>query len=528
MSSISRYTLLLAISIACLAIIGAPKAHADTPITDFECLEDELGNVKACYRFYRLDLGDGPDDRQWETSRLRAADKVCDLGERCEGQTGFLATIRSEEENEFLRDMALEAQGFRNDPYPPFPADNATVKQCWVGGAKSLAWNKKGDNGGLWGNWITNGFGEIFDSNGGSTFADWANGEPNNVRQIEFYLGWNRFGLARQLEVGLFNDEGAGLNQMYCYIAQFGPWEPGDDVQFFSSPSGTGIQGSGNLEGRLSARSFQCDVTIPERHHWHQKIRIDKLIRNAAKTDAACASLYEQYPRHRPTFLSGLFEPRNEDRRVTFTLVVTENPDGGSSSSSFRGPATMQYPTSSNIDIGGCSRLDGEGTPNERLVHVGSDLSTVTLGRNLDDPGWISKFLFLEDDYCNRPRSKQKFSRVISGIPFVANANNPLVYLPASDARVLSTIRRLLRKGEVDRDFLLELRHMYLAGSRLAQSGKKEGVALLEDALRFVFLHDGYEDPYSMDTANALGDLASEIAPVPKTAWQLRLIPQRW
>ena len=522
MKSFSRYTLVLIIAWAGAAITAAPQAQADTPITDFECLTDESDNILACYRFYRLDESDGPDFQQWETSRVLATGKTCDLGEPCQGQTGFLATILSEEENEFLRDMAIRAQSFMNDPYPPFPADNETVKQCWVGGARSLAWNKVGDNKGVWGEWVTNGFGSIYDTNDGPGFADWGPGEPNNVRNVEYHLGWNRRGLSRELEVGLFNDEGAGLNQMYCYIAQFGPWQPGDDVQIFSSPDGTGPRGSANLEVALTAASFQCDVKIP-RTHRPKDIRIDKLLKKAAKHDAACAALVEQLPAHARTILPWYFEPRNEDRRVTFTLAKIENPDGGSSSDGIGGPVTMEYPTSSNIDLGGCSRVEDEGTANERLVAVDSSRSTVTVGANLDNRNWLARRLFFEDDYCNRPRSKQKFSTVLSGIPFVAVARNPLVYLPAADIRVLATIRSLLRKGEVDRHFLLDLRHRYLAASHLAQNGHVAGVHALEDVLRFVFLHDGYDDPYENASGGPLADLAADIAPVPKIAWQLRL-----
>ena len=117
MNRLSRSTLLLAVTCASFALIGSQEAQADTAITDIECLTDESGETVACYQFFRLDFdGDDPDSRDWAFSKTAAEDQRCDTRTECFGGNGFLATIVDEDQNEFLRQMARDAQHAGNFP----------------------------------------------------------------------------------------------------------------------------------------------------------------------------------------------------------------------------------------------------------------------------------------------------------------------------------------------------------------------------------------------------------------------------
>ena len=507
----TRITLMFSAALVCIPFVWSTTSHADTPLTDIQCLDVEMdGTVEGCYQFYLLDLENGgEDDVDWETSRRLATEKRCPDELPCAGVDGFLATITDSIQNEFLRTMAINEADF--------PDDEESKKEVWIGGFKELS----EDDPDQWGRWVNNA-GRIPDNNHESDFADWADGEPNNAGGNELHLAWNRYGL--QTEEGLFNDEGAGTGQIFAYIVQWGPTLPGVEVPVLSpnipqQPEAVALE---TVEPVLVS-SFSCTVTEPSHRRRYQEVRIDKLI----KTTPGCEELAARLPQHSKIVLQWwqrAFENSLNEGSKDFAVTLIESNDefGQPSSDAYFGPVVSEERAEDfPVDPQSCTVLDEViGSP-----AVAAKRSPISVGVDLADNSYLGRRLTTKTQYCNRPRSIGKFSPVVVVYPVAATAHGKLVYA-SSSLRLRRSILSLHAEGCVDSGFLNHLWDNLVAASQLARRGNPAAIGMLEDLVRFVFdppaeFGDPWTDP---DTGacpnNPFGTIGSETAILPFIAFR--------
>ena len=127
--------------------------------------------------YYELVL----DTLLWDEAKLEAENQTY------LGQQGYLATITSPEEQEFLNSL------------------NPTNIDVWLGASDS-------ESEGIW-KWVVGPeAGQLLSE----TFENWAAGEPNNFQNEDYLIGWWRDGTGQQ-----WND---GANNRYRgYVVEFGP-----------------------------------------------------------------------------------------------------------------------------------------------------------------------------------------------------------------------------------------------------------------------------------------------------------------
>lgn len=513
----TRITLLFSAALICTPLVWSTISHADTPLTEIQCLYVEMdGPLVGCYQFYLLDLekeseDDVIDDVEWETSRRLATEKRCPNDLPCAGVDGFLATITDTTQNEFLRTMAINE--------PDFPDDEESKKEVWIGGFKELS----EDDPDQWGRWVNNAGSIPNNNNDPDYFADWADGEPNNAGGNELHLAWNRYGL--QTEEGLFNDEGAGTGQIFAYIVQWGPTLPGVEVPVLSpnipqQPEAVALE---TVEPVLVS-SFSCTVTEPSHRRRYQEVRIDTLI----KTTPGCEELAARMPQYSKIVLQWwqrAFENslNDESRDFAVTLIESKDESGQPSSEAYFGPVAYEERAEDfPVDPQSCTVLDGA---NAGLA-VAAKSSPISVGVDLADNSFLGRRLTTKTQFCNRPRSIGKFSPIVVVYPVAATTSGRLVYA-SSSLRLRRSILSLHAEGCVNSGFLNHLWDNLVAASQLAQRGNPAAIGMLEDLVRFVFdppaeFGDPWTDPDTSDACpnNPFGTIGSQTAILPFIAFR--------
>ena len=123
------------------------------------------------------------------------------------GKSGHLATITSNEENDFV-----------NSIRDAFVTANGGGPQYWVGGFQT---SKDDEPRGNW-MWV-NGEGSFPGANTGPAFSKWAAGEPNDCGGVEEHLTLGRFANSpgQSFDGSLWNDEGCAPGSIAGYIVEY-------------------------------------------------------------------------------------------------------------------------------------------------------------------------------------------------------------------------------------------------------------------------------------------------------------------
>lgn len=477
----------LGLMATCAMLAGIAHAETAGPIV---C----GGPVGSCYQVFLYDVeGDTEAEIGWEVARASANEKLRD------GVSGRLATITSADEDEFIRQLAVDT--FTATGFPP--------AELWVGGFQSPQGDEPGavEPAGNW-QWI-NGEGLFL-------YTNWDDAEPNDLEGEE-HLGIGRQGFDPD-QYG-WNDEGF-LANIGGYVVEFGAWFPQENAVVF--PPSPQTQLTAVAQEVVQAGTFQqfsCVLTQPV-----NSTATTNLVSEIRKTPG-CAELAARLPleykasllgyqrafativdengvAHANTQVVGTGKQAKLVARFVVTLVLTRDLQGRLADLT-NGVVLSQEEAA--------TKLSAEPTCNTAFVDNSPTTVAVTVSE-LTTSGDQARNLTVT---CNRTRSAVRYSDTLYAYPIrnVSPITSPPAQVLQEAADLRQTFSREITAGCVNVAFLKALRKKTDAAVSKALSGNRALVeASIAEFEAATLMALGTEpDPYGSCPREPKGEIGSRL-----------------